>query len=749
MSLSLKKMNKLDLLIKSIAEDKAKSLLAIFAISILSSWLLLFYFFSWEEFSFFYAYQDPEAYKVVFNSHGFLNHPLLRYLGFLFYLFGYNPIPYNILSILTFSLLSIAVYFFSKNTFSLDKRTALFSSLIFAAGYYGIGTFITDTYSGYNGGFGIIFLLLAIIIFNKLIHKFKLTYLLLFILVYFLAIIIFSARTFILPGLLTILLVFRVRNWIKIFFISLALFLPLFIFLNYQQGVLESSLPRINISLFDYAKSLFGNIGYTFFPSIIFDNQTSAILLGILITAVSLIKRETRLPLLLTAASVAAMLVAMLINSQYFSIWTSDNHYMSSFMVFAAPTIAILLKKNPRVLITLIFFIVILSNIEIYKQLQNHSNRLRYFYETIQKIVPRANGKQAVLIYSKYPKPLDPFIHLPEIPSEYYVPGFYHKSASDMFVTQDYYQAIDFINKNKIDKDMVYLLTLADNDLKDVSGQFREIFSKKGDGAQVLKELENLNISGLTPLEIEIPLELPLSSQSANPGLDNFYKWHKGINVKTIPDKPHGDRKKEYLLDNDFETTWIPDNWQSPVSIILNLPESKIIDRIIWSSSRTNPWPQRNPVEYKFLVSNDGINWETARAIEGAGELLKGQYRTEEINSRRNVSFVRMDIYKTAQGALPSIDDFLVIPEELKGTDNEEINKFINDQIQKVCLRWTTNDDSEYRASRQECVQTGNLPLAIQIEPRIEKITGFRVVDKNSKVLKVNSLKLKFILSKN
>ena len=737
-------MNKLDWLIGVVTKNYFRVIISISVISFLSLWLLLFYFFSWEEFSFFYAYQDPEAYKVVFDSHGFLNHPLLRHLGFLFYLFDYNPVPYNILSILTFSLLSITVYLFSKSTLNLDKNTAFFSGLIFAAGYYGVGTFITNTYSGYNGGFGLILLLLSMILFNKLIRKFKLVYLLSFILIYLLSIILFSARTFMLPGLLVVLLIFRVRNLFIIFISSILLFLPLFIFLQYQQGVLESSLTRIDFSYYDYFKSISGNIGHTFFPSMILRNESIAIFLGFAISVACLVKKEARLPFLLTAVSIAVMLIALLVNSQYFMIWLSDNHDVSSFMIFAAPTIAILLKRHSKFLTILVIFIVILSNIEVYNQLQNHSNRLRYFYETIQKLVPRTESKQVILIYSKYPKPLDPFIHLPEIPGEYYVPGFYHKKASDMLVTQDYYQALDFINSSKISKNDIYVLTFANNDLKDSSNEFREILFNKND-AQTFIQFENLNLSGLVPLEIEMPISLPNQELPKDPELQNYYNWDNRITVETIPDKPLGDRKKEYLLDNDFETTWIPGNWESPVEIILKLSQPKVIEKIVWSSSRTNPWVQRIPTDYNFLISSDGINWKKVTEVKKGQKLLKNDFRVEEINSNEQTSFVKMEIYKTAEGGLPALDDIQILPEEIANVNYNTINDFFRSRIQKVCLQWTTNDDSEFRNQRQACVDVveGN-KTKIKIEPRIEKVTGFRIVDKDNKKIDVSNLSIKY-----
>src|SRR3989344_3528651 len=133
-------------------ERERNRILAIFIVSVLAIWQLYFYFFSWEEFSFFYAYQNPSEMEMVFGAHGYANHPMLRQLKFLFEIFGYNPVPYNIINIIIFFLLSLTVYFFSFTVGGLSRKEGLFAGLLFAAGYFGIGTFTTDTYSGINGG---------------------------------------------------------------------------------------------------------------------------------------------------------------------------------------------------------------------------------------------------------------------------------------------------------------------------------------------------------------------------------------------------------------------------------------------------------------------------------------------------------------------------------------------------------------------------------------------------------------------
>jgi len=133
-----------------IQKNDRQQILIIAGISILAMWQLLFFFFSWEEFGIFYAYQHPDFASVVFNAHGFKNHPIIPVLSFIFHLFDYNPLPYNIFALGIFSLLSISVYIFAKE-FTSDKKVAFFSGVVFAAGYYGMGTFTTDTYSAFIG----------------------------------------------------------------------------------------------------------------------------------------------------------------------------------------------------------------------------------------------------------------------------------------------------------------------------------------------------------------------------------------------------------------------------------------------------------------------------------------------------------------------------------------------------------------------------------------------------------------------
>src|SRR3989344_5634532 len=312
--------------------------------SIASLWLLLFYFFSWEEFSFFYAYQNPAESAVVFKAPGFANHPDMPYLKFIFDAFGYNPYPYNIISIIIFCLLSITVYFFSITVGKLSKKQGLFAGLLFAAGYYGIGTFITNTFSGINGGVGLILSLLSIICFRNLLAKTNLINLQVFLLSYLLAIGLFPARSYFLPGLLAFYYLFTSKKIVKAILIGGILLLPVAFFLSRQVGVYTGSLLHIDFKITDLLRSLFGNIGNTFFPSIVTKKEIIAISLGLLISVISLWRKDTRMLFIFLLISLTGQLFAVIVNSQYFSIWQSDNHFLSSFTIFSSVIIAILLK---------------------------------------------------------------------------------------------------------------------------------------------------------------------------------------------------------------------------------------------------------------------------------------------------------------------------------------------------------------------------------------------------------------------
>lgn len=739
--------NRLKNLFRGFWKYKYRDYFLLFFCSLSSLWLLIFYFFSWEEFSFFYAYQNLDYYDTVFNSHGFSNHPLLRYLSILFKFFGYNPIPYNILSLLTFFLLNLSVYFFVKEVFNFKNRDSLFTGLLSAAGYFGVGTYTTDTFSGFVGGFGIIFELLTIIFFDKLIKKISIKYLIFFIISYLISVAYFIDRNYFLFGLLIILMIFRESKMLKFFVLSIFIISPLFLFVGNHAWNLTTVIPHINIRIYDYLSSLFGNVGYVFIPSLIFPNQNLIVILGVIISMISVVNKETRLLFLFLAFSIGAQLIAILINSQYFAIWLSDNHFQSSFIIFSIPIIVILLRRKPAIISVIILFTIFLSNIEVYHQLITHSNGLRYFYETIQKQVPKRDRKAVILIYSKIPKPIDPFIHLPEISGEVYLAGFYNKNVNDLYTTQDFKDTLSYLRKNNLTSENVFVFTYAAYNLHNVTQDFRRILNN--DKTLFLDSSHQEELVGLVPMEVKFSNPKSLIKRnllvSGNSKLDDFYNWHEKILITTIPEQPYGDRKKEYLLDNDFETTWIPNHWESPVSIILKLPEKKLITKVVWSVSRTNSWPFRTPTDYKFLVSEDGNVWNEVTKVKNGEKLLTNQYRLESFDYPRPVGYVRFEVYKTLEGYFPAVDEMQVIPSDIASIDYNIINNFIEGKLQKICLQWKTNDDIEFRASRQICQTSDNQEKVINIEPRIEKVTGFRVVDKNNKPLEVKQFRVKYL----
>lgn len=726
---------------------KHRIVLLIPLVSILSLWQLIFFFFSWEEFAFFYAYQFPEVADQIFKTPGYSNHPILPYLKVLFYFFGYNPLPYNILALLVFFILSASVFFFARIVFSLNKRTSLISALIFAAGYFGVGTFTTNTYSAYTGGLGMLSVVVNLIALKLLVKRFSLKRLFLFLFSYLVCIKLFTSRSFSLPALYSIIVFFETKSFFRSFLAGFLSVLPIAISFSTQTTQLASALPHIGFKVIDFFKAMLGNIAHAFIPSIFLKSNIFSVTVGFIILAITLFKRETRLPVLLLIAALGAQILAVIVNWQYFSIWQSPNHYFTSLAIFSSPILAILFKDKKFVVVLIIFGLIILSNYQIYTELQEHSNNLRYFYETVQKYVPEREHKTAVLVYTKEPRPLDPFITLPYFSGEIYLPGFYGRKASDMKVSQSFQDSVDFLRANNLSPDDLYVFTYALNNLQDVSKQAREVLEKK-DPVEAHTSIENLHISGLAPLKISFNTREKVGqvdvSSDRSQTLNDFFKWHKKITVSTIPEKPFSDRKVEYLIDNDFETTWIPENWTSPVQVILKLPEKTIINRVVWSVSRTSSWPARTPVEYNISVSDDGQNWRIVKAVKNGGKLLTNEYKVEELNSETPASLIKFEIFKTAEGALPAIDDIQLIPQGLSDLSYEEIQNFIESTKNKVCLQWKTNDDPEFRFQRQACSLnvSGNGKYVIEIEPRIEEVKGFRVVDKDNKAIDVEDFEI-------
>lgn len=716
-------------------------LLLISVVAVSSLWMLLFYFFSWEEFSFFYAYQNPDEAHIIYNAHGFRNHPVIPHLAVLFNTFGYNSLPYNILSLFVFVGLSLSVFHFLSKFFN-DKQIGFYAGLIFAAGYFGIATFTTNTTSAYIGGFGLILLLFLLSLLIDLLCKFSLPSFSNFVITYLFTITFFPDRSFPFPGFVFVLSYFYKKGLVRSVIFAAISFLPIFLRLQYQVGKYTSNLPHISIRPLEFITTVLGNLGNLFFPTLVNKWDLVSIGIGVLILLFAITKKHTRVLVFLILVSLSAQLLAVLVNSQYFFILKSPQHFMLSFTIFSSGILAYWLRSHKKILLLSILGILICSNIAVYTVLVQHSNSLRFFYESFQKIVPSRERKTVVLVYSLEPRAVNPFIHLPEIPGEVYVPGFYHKKVSEMLVTQSYYDAVKFMKKNKLKTDDLYVLTYSVNNLNDVSDNVRQVIKQGGE--KDIYDNDSIHIPALTPLTFEFSLS-EFKNTLTNPKLDSYFNWFKRIKVTTDPDKPFEDRKKEYLTDFDFGTTWIPHEWKNPVTVTFEFPEQESIDSLVWSVSRLNSWPSRSPVDYGIYISMDGKIWIEKIRIRNGLPVKTGEIKKEVIAS--SAKFLQFRIHKSYEGALPAIDDILIVSDGVKELSVDEVYSYLQRKFTNLCLQYTTEKDPNFRSQRQACIRksVGDSSMSsITIEPRLKNITGVQIVDIDNRKVNLNYLKVIF-----
>ncbi len=377
----------------------------------------------------FYFYSDD--YAVLFHHINNITYypPFYTYVpkfyGWIYDLSGLNPRPYFTLSILAHIIASFTLYLY---TYKLTKQkiVALFASLIFSTGYIGVESFSqmnTATVDSLN----VFFTILLLIYQMKYFEARKISYYLMYIIIFYLGMILFPFRAFQMILFLLaadLILTFRLGNlkqylkWVSELIKRNLPFLAIYFILgvgSYGNSFLGKFIGNFTTENRGLFFSVYGNM---IFPNSVFPDLPkdfigiiSAITIVVIVFAIKKYKDLSR-GLLLSLIFTFSGFIGFFMLLPSFDANAEVNRYLSlSFASFAISisliTYVILKnfseqKKIMLYIIILVPYVVWLSNLSFSYQkkfVEERSNHARKLFSDIKKFVPVIEKEKQNIFY--------------------------------------------------------------------------------------------------------------------------------------------------------------------------------------------------------------------------------------------------------------------------------------------------------------------------------------------------------------
>lgn len=372
------------------------------------------------------------------------------------------------------------------------------------------------------------------------------------------------------------------------------------------------------------------------------------------------------------------------------TVWRSEHRFYLMSLPFVSLFIAsflTLIKDRFSKLTVVLFLFWVISHIYLSNQIvdqrwKNLNSHLRYFYTTISKYMPTVDKDTVVLLTEGSPTPVSIFVPGIFVNSRTGLAGYYNIKVEDLNIASSSLEAAKLMRDKNLDINKLFAFNYRRGELIDKSGELREIlksgkkvpFNKQYQGENI--EVTNLSLPAFSPLFVELDIK-------AVSDFTNLYGTSQEIKRISDPNKyfsvffnqeairkrtkvssenqPLGGHKIEDIIDGLYETTWIPYTWTDKgVSVLIDLGKITMIDRVIWSSSRTATWYIRLPSEYDLEISTDGKNFTLVKSETDAPILETGQYFIDDIGEHET-RFLKLTIKKTRGGRTPAIDEIEVL----------------------------------------------------------------------------------------
>lgn len=738
--------------------------LAILLIAVLSISQILRYYFSYEDFSLLYGAQFPEDSHSIFLYPGFVAYLFLRPLvSMQYFLFGYNPFWYYLVSFTLFLLVLVLFYWFMRRLSTTSREVPVHATVIMASGYLGIESLTWNVAGGQLHLAFLIFSILTLILLINLLNSRSKISLTLFIASLVFSLYFFQFRSFLLFIWITLLVFFKCSTstgskkfsfW-QFLFIPL-LIVPAVILFSQSFKLIFGRITHLGIN-WGIVGVFLKNLGNVFFPSdlLLPENAMGILALLVLVLPPLYLWRRKKnlfwLAIFFSMAiifSLAALMAVISFIGQIPTVWPSSHRFYIVLLPLVSGYLAVIIsfldkKLRLAALVIILSAHVYFSNYVIGNRWETHSRHLRYFYETVTTQVPEVDSTDVLLTTLTRPYPPGPFVSGSDAGSAHFLAGFYGKKFDDFLLATEPLEAVKKLLENNLTTNDIYAFDYKRDDIVNETDKIREILllgktENLGNNLTDREiEVKNLHISMGTPVFVKAKMSAtPIAVRGQNkldgniPTSDLFELFfnqereRKKMTISSETKSMNDEHLLENVIDGKYDTTWIPQEWlKDGAGFTIDLGSTKKISQIVWASSRTAPWDFRQPSEFELLISNDGKEFREVDGQTNAEKLLTGEIFVTNINQEQ-ARYVRLIVKRTRGGWLPAVDEVEVFSKEVSKKDLENyflvrstpqdffpstqiaarFNREILEGKVPVEINWRTDDDGGYLAGQGKII---------------------------------------------
>lgn len=691
-------------------------------IAILAFWQIYKLYLGYEDLALFYMLQHrAEALAELARQPNFnIYRHHFWLIPWQFKLFGYNPLPYYVISVLTYIASGFTLYWFVRKLAS--SKSALVAAAVFMSGYFGLETIWWSASNGHQTYLVVILLLASTGFLIEYAQKGKLPNYLVSLVLFALTIFLFQFRAFLLffPPLITLGLfrrpvkkaIYEVLPFIAIFALVIAK--------AAGSGVSNIS-HSSTLPILDGIKAVVGNIGASAMPLSLFTKEELVIPIYIVVglVVVGLLAKRAKQSqawawvlgyLVFTSAATAG---SVFLGGSPILVYENSVRFITPIFLGIAITIGLSYehfseqKYTSIVICGFVALNIVLANFYIATRSSRHSE-LKTFYTSLKREMAQLPEK-AVIQIGFLRNSIGSFTPGYVVPPDAYLAGLYGKQLGDVKLSKSFDESIDYLRTNNLNETNWFFFNYDQGNIENMSGQLREVL-RKGENTVQPKY-------AFAPALIEF--EVTAASKLIDPAcsvndrfLDQIILQKTALTDAVVSSTPQlSPHNGADLVDSSYDKSWTALDWKSTPGFELSLTQSVTISQIRWPElpgRRTG----RMPAQYQLEISSDGKRWQEVVA--------------HKTFSPTPVHFIKLAISKTIDGRPPQIDELDIFGEPLS---DEEYKEFISlknspiacvrtEEVKERLLRSFNNTVTfpikwkiDGNPSRSETEITGSVPL--------------------------------------
>ena len=687
-------------------------------VAILAFWQIYKLYFGYEDLALFYMLQHrAEALAELAKQPNFnIYRHHFWLIPWQFKLFSYNPLPYYIISVLTYIASGFTLYWFVRKLAS--PKSALVAAAVFMSGYFGLETIWWNAINGHQTYLVIILMLASTGFLIEYGKKGKLQDYLVSLILFALTVFLFQFRAFLLffPPLITLGLF---RRPVKKAIYEALPFIAIFVLAMVKAA--GAGLSNISHSstlpILDAIKAVFGNIGASLLPLSLLVKEELAIPIYIVagLVVIGFLAKQAKHSkslawalgfTLLTSAATAG---SVFLGGSPVLVYENWARFITPIFLGVAITIGLSYefvgkqKYTKFIIYGFVILNIALTNYYMATRSGRHSE-LRTFYTSLKRQVPELPEK-AVIQIGMLRNSIGSFTPGYVVPPDAYIAGLYGKRYQDVKLSKSFDESIDYLRDNNLDENNWFFFNYDRGAIEDMSPQLRNILrSGKVNGqpsfSPALIELEvQAKFKGA---DFSCPSTAKMLGQLHLKALQ--HQWFKNAKVTTVPMLDN--HKPEHLIDGDYDTSWTARDWSQPVFFQVELDEPIAIDEVRWPALPGRR-AGRMPTVYDIELSSDGQTWRKLGA--------------PPLDTRSK--FIRVKIYKTLDGRSPQIDELDIFEDQSDVKYQNNYQEFMEVKKQPVVcfpelttagslpraydnqvtlpIRWLTDADQTFRPERE------------------------------------------------